>query len=159
MIQHSLARLCGLVRIGSQFDRRRRNRADNRPEQLEQRQMLAATALQAFHRSGQTFITWNEDTAVTDEKYNVYRSISPITTANIGAAEKLTSKWGPLDDDTTLHSRRSPDIGIPATFLINDLGTPLSPDQGMFVYTTPTGQSGTWYYAVTQVTEVQKASY
>ncbi len=152
MIQNSLARLCGLVRIGSQFDRRRRNRAVNRPEQLEERQMLAATALQAFHRSGQTFITWNEDTAVTGEKYNVYRSVSPITTANIGAAEKLTSKWGPLDDNTTLHSRRSPGIGIPATFLINDLGTPLSADQGLFVYTTPTGQAGTWFYAVTQVT-------
>ena len=90
MIQNSLARLCGLVRIGSQSDRRRRNRAVNRPEQLEERQMLAATALQAFHRSGQTFITWNEDTAVTGEKYNVYRSVSPITAANIGAAEKLT---------------------------------------------------------------------
>ena len=114
--------------------------------------MLAATALQAFHRSGQTFITWNEDTAVTGEKYNVYRSASPITTASIGSAEKLTSKWGPLDDNTTLHPRRSQGIGIPATFMINDLGTPLSVDQGLFVYTTPTGQSGTWYYAVTQVT-------
>ncbi len=152
MIRHSLARLCGLLEIGSPSNRRRRNRAVNRPEQLEERQMLAATALQAFHRSGQTFITWNEDASLTGEKYNVYRSTSPITTANVGSAQKLTSKWGPLDDNTTLHPRRSPDIGIPATFMINDLGTPLSVDQGMFVYTTPTGQSGTWYYAVTQVT-------
>ena len=152
MIQHSLARLCELVRSGSRSDRRRRHETVNRLEQLEERQMLAATALQAFHRSGQTFITWNEDTAVTGEKYNVYRSASPITTANIGAAEKLTSKWGPLDDNTTLHPRRSPDIGIPATFMINDLGTPLSADQGLFVYTTPAGQSGNWFYAVTQVT-------
>jgi hypothetical protein len=152
MIRPSLARLSGLLEIGSQSNRRRRNAAVNRPEQLEERQMLAATALKAFHRSGQTFITWNEDTAVSGEKYNVYRSASPITTANIGSAEMLTSKWGPLDDNTTLHSRRSPGIGIPATFMINDLGTPLSADQGLFVYTTPTGQSGTWYYAVTQVT-------
>ena len=152
MIRHSLARLCRLLEIGSPSNRRRHNRAVNRPEQLEERQMLAATALQAFHRSGQTFITWNEDTAVTGEKYNVYRSASPITTASIGSAEKLTSKWGPLDDNTTLHPRRSQGIGIPATFMINDLGTPLSVDQGLFVYTTPTGQSGTWYYAVTQVT-------
>jgi hypothetical protein len=125
--------------------------AVNRPELLEKRQMLAATTLQAFHRSGQTFITWNEDTAVTGEKYNVYRSTSPITTANIGSAEKLTGKWGSLDDNTSLHSRRSQDIGIPATFMINDPGTPLSADKGLFVYTTPTGQSGTWYYAVTQL--------
>ena len=48
----------------------------------------------------------------------------------------------PLDDNTTLHPRRSQDIGIPATFMINDLGTPLSADKGLFVYTTPTGQSG-----------------
>lgn len=152
MIHHSLAQFCRLFKTSSGSDRRRRQLFANMPEQLEQRQLLAATALQAFHRSGQTFITWNEDTAVTGEKYNVYRSTSPITTANIGAAEKLTNKWGPLDDNTTLHSRRSPGIGIPATFMINDLGTPLSADQGLFVYTTPTGQSGTWYYAVTQVT-------
>ena len=152
MIQRSLARLCGLLESVSRTSRRRRTLAVNRPESLEERQMLAATALQAFHRSGQTFITWNEDTAVTGEKYNVYRSASPITTANIGASEKLTSKWGPLDDNTTLHPRRSQDIGIPATFMINDLGTPLSADKGLFVYTTPTGQSGTWYYAVTQLT-------
>lgn len=152
MIRNSLARLCGFLSIGCPSNRRRRSTAVNTPEQLEERQMLAATALQAFHRSGQTFITWNEDTAVTGEKYNVYRSASPITTANIGSAEKLTSKWGALDDNTTLHPNRSPGIGIPATFMINDLGTPLSPDQGLFVYTTPAGQSGAWYYAVTQVT-------
>ena len=152
MIQHSLARLCGLLKIGSRANRQRRTLAVNRLESLEERQMLAATALQAFHRSGQTFVTWNEDTAVTGEKYNVYRSTSPITTANLGSAEKLTSKWGPLDDNTTLHPRRAQDIGIPATFMINDLGVPLTADQGLFVYTTPTGQSGTWYYAVTQVT-------
>ncbi|MFO0999575.1 MAG: hypothetical protein U0936_04505 [Planctomycetaceae bacterium] len=152
MIHDSLTRLRRLLEITARTNRRRRNLTVNRPEVLEERQMLAATALQAFHRSGQTFITWNEDTAVTGEKYNVYRSASPITTANIGSAEKLTSKWGPLDDNTTLHPRRSPEIGIPATFMINDLGTPLSEDQGLFVYTTPTGQGGTWYYAVTQVT-------
>ncbi len=151
MIHRSLARLSGLFKISSRTNRRRRTLAVNRPEPLEKRQMLAATALQAFHRSGQTFITWNEDTAVTGEKYNVYRSASPITTANIGSAEKLTSKWGPLDDNTSLHPRRAQDIGIPATFMINDLGTPLSADKGLFVYTTPTGQSGTWYYAVTQL--------
>lgn len=151
MIQHSLARLCDLLE-GSGTNRRRRSRSVTRPEPLEERQMLAATALQAFHRSGQTFITWNEDTAVTGEKYHIYRAAAPITSANIGSAEKLTGKWGPLDDNTTLHPRRSPGIGIPATFMISDLGTPLSTDQGLFVYTTPKGQSGTWYYAVTQVT-------
>jgi hypothetical protein len=152
MIQQTIERLYGLLEVGSRTNRRRRTLAVNRAESLEARQMLAATTLQAFHRSGQTFITWNEDTAVTGEKYNVYRSASPITTANIGSSEKLTSKWGPLDDNTSLHSRRSQDIGIPATFMINDLGTPLSANQGLFVYTTPTGQSGVWFYAVTQVT-------
>ena len=121
-------------------------------ELLEVRQLLAATGLLAFHRSGQTFLTWNEDGQVTGEKYNIYRSASPITSANLSSAQKLTSKWGPLDDNTSVHSRVAPGSGVPANFVIQDLGTPLSGEKGLFVYTTPTGQSGTWYYAVTQVT-------
>ncbi len=72
-------------------------------EQLEARQLLAATGLQAFHRSGQTFITWNEDTAVSGEGFHVYRHSSPITSANLSQARKLTSKWGALDDQTSVH--------------------------------------------------------
>jgi hypothetical protein len=63
-------------------------------ELLEIRQLLAASGLQVVHRSGQSFLTWQEDTNVTGEGYHVYRSSSPITTANVGQAQKLTWKWG-----------------------------------------------------------------
>ncbi|MEZ6063177.1 MAG: alpha/beta hydrolase-fold protein [Planctomycetaceae bacterium] len=112
--------------------------------------MLDATGIHAFHRSGQTFITWNEAINVGGEHYNVYRYSSPITTANLSQAQKLTSKWGPLDDATSVNKLSGPNS--PATFVINDLGTPLSGDQGLFVHTTAAGNGGSWYYAVTQIT-------
>jgi hypothetical protein len=135
----------------------RRNRRPARPtnslaEVLETRQLLAATGLQAFHRSGQTFITWTEDSTVSGEGYHVYRSASPINTANLDSAEKLTSQWGALDDNTSVHQKAAPGTGVPANFVIEDLGAPVPSTKGLFVYTTPAGQSGTWYYAVTQVT-------
>ncbi|MCA9051776.1 MAG: hypothetical protein KDA89_23725, partial [Planctomycetaceae bacterium] len=60
------------------------------------------------------------------------------------------SKWGPLDDQTSVHKLAGD--SLPTHFIINDLGTPLSDNTGLFVYTTPAGQSGNYYYAVTQVT-------
>lgn len=111
--------------------------------------MLAASGIQAFHRSGQTFVTWNEDTAVSGEGYNIYRHSSPITTANISQAVKLTTKWGPLDDQTSYHQLHG--VNTPANFVLQNLGAPLGNDQGLFVHTTQSGNSGTWYYAVTQV--------
>ncbi len=111
--------------------------------------MLAASGLQVLHRSGQSFVTWQEDTNVSSEGYHVYRSASPITTANIGQAQKLTSKWGALNDNTSQHPLTG--VGAPANFVIQDLGAPLSDDTGLFVYTIPAGQAGSWYYAVTEV--------
>jgi hypothetical protein len=118
-------------------------------ELLETRQLLAASGLQIVHRSGQSFVTWQEDTTVTGEGYNVYRSASPITTANIGQAQKLTSKWGPLNDNTSHHDLTG--VGAPTNFVIQDLGTPLSDDTGLFVYTMQSGEAGNAYYAVTEV--------
>ncbi len=119
-------------------------------EVLEQRQLLDATGIQAFHRSGQTFVTWNEALNVGGEHYHVYRHSSPISTGNLSQAQRLTSKWGPLDENTSVHQLTG--AGAPQTFVINDLGTPLSSDQGLFVHTTASGSGGAWYYAVTQVT-------
>jgi pimeloyl-ACP methyl ester carboxylesterase len=112
--------------------------------------LLAATGIQATHRSGQTFLTWNEDVSVSGEQYHIYRSTSPITTANIGQTELLTSRWGALDDNTSVHELTG--AGAPATFVIQDLGQPLSVDDGLFVFTTPVAQNGNAWYAVTQVT-------
>lgn len=118
---------------------------------LEVRQCPAATAIAAFHRSGQTFITWTENTAVTGEQYHVYRSNVAITTSNLASAQKLTAKWGALSDQTSVNPRAATAAGVPNHLVINDLATPLADNKGLFVYTTPEGQSGTYFYAVTEV--------
>ena len=151
MINQAFGHMRALFEAHPGLGRRRKNSAVIQPEVLEQRQLLSATGLQAFHRSGQTFITWTEDGAVTGEKYHVYRSSAAVTSANISSAEKLTSHWGALDDNTSVHTRVAPGTGVPANFVINNLAAPLANNQGLFVYTTQENQSGTWYYAVTQV--------
>ena len=101
--------------------------------------------LVAEHRNGQTFLTWVEVSG--EAGYHVYRHTSPITESNIGTAEKLTGKWGPLDSDTSVnkdaHGR------VPATFVISDSGQPLSESNGLFVYTPVS--AGNAFYAVTTV--------
>ncbi len=105
-----------------------------------------SSSLVAIHRSGQTFLTWDE-TNPTDG-YHVYRSSSPITEANLASATRLTNRWGPLGSDTSVNIYRGhPEL--PANFVIDDLGDPLRNDQGLFVYTTNDGDSETAYYAVT----------
>lgn len=152
MINRTMNRLCGFFASNSRVTRARRTRHFSTPEVLECRHLLAATAIQALHRSGQSFITWTEDAAVTGEQYNVYRSNAVITTANLAQAQKLTGKWGPLDDNTSVHQKAAPGTGVPSHFVIQDLGAPLADNKGLFVYSTPDAQSGTWYYAITQVT-------
>ena len=49
-------------------------------ELLENRQLLAASGLQVQHRSGQSFVTWQEDPGVTGEAisklfYNLYQTL------------------------------------------------------------------------------------
>ncbi|MCA9048723.1 MAG: hypothetical protein KDA89_08340, partial [Planctomycetaceae bacterium] len=120
-------------------------------ETLEPLILLSAgvTDLEAVHKDGQTFLTWQEDTTVDGEEYHVYRYSEAITDANIGLAEKLTLKWGPLDDDTSVHKLAGAES--PTHFVIDDLGAALSDDTGLFVYTTQNGESGSAYYAVTIV--------
>ncbi|MCP4661074.1 MAG: hypothetical protein GY856_37200, partial [bacterium] len=56
------------------------------------------TGLSTFHRSGQTFVTWFEDTASSGESYHVYRHAAPINAGNLGQATRLTDTWGPLPE-------------------------------------------------------------
>ena len=106
----------------------------------------AISELSAFHRSGQTFITWNESEG--DAGYHVYRHSVPITNANLDAATRLTKKWGPLGADTSVNTHaRSP---VPVTYVIKDLGNPLSQSTGLFVHTA--GETGKAFYAITTVT-------
>ena len=66
--------------------------------------LLAAqpTGLTASHRSGQTFLTWNEDTTTSGESYHVYRHTAPIDASNIDQATRLTDKWGPLPEGSSI---------------------------------------------------------
>ena len=107
-----------------------------------------ASSLTATHSNGQTFLVWNE--AGAGVEYHVYRSNSPITNSNLGSATRLTDKWGPLDQDTSVNINASPDV--PRNFVIRDLAAPLGDNNGMFVHTTQNGQQGSAYYAVTSVT-------
>jgi hypothetical protein len=51
---------------------------------------LAAPAdATAFFREGQTFLTWQEDNAVSGEWYCVYASTQPITTNNLSQAQRV----------------------------------------------------------------------
>lgn len=99
------------------------------------------------HRNGQTFITWDETTPF--DGYHVYRHSAPINASNLSAAQKITTRWGPLDSDTSVNGFGSPHA--PANFVIQDLGPELSDDTGLFVYTTQPGDSASAYYAVTAV--------
>jgi hypothetical protein len=52
----------------------------------------SVTGIKAFHRHGQTFVTWKdaaEGQAGAAYRYSVYRSDAPITQANLGAAQRV----------------------------------------------------------------------
>ena len=115
------------------------------------------SGISVFHRSGQTFVTWDEDQAVAGESYNVYRAATPITSANLSAATLLTSRWGPLSEGSSAYAneRLWPDAEAPAprqhNFIVQNDGPELSDTTGLFVWTTH--ENGTFYYAVTTIRE------
>ena len=107
-------------------------------------------SITAFHRSGQTFITWTERADLSGERYHVYRHTSPITAANLAQATRLTEAWGALGEgSSTFWSELSRDPPLTPNYVIQDLGTPLSDTTGLFVWTTH--EDGSFYYAVTTV--------
>ena len=101
----------------------------------------------AVHRSGQTFLTWQEPDS--QAGYHVYRHDQPITVANLSAASQLTSRWGPLGAETSRH--RFPTNAAPDNLIIADLAAPLADSTGLFVHTTQPEDAGNVYYAVTAV--------
>lgn len=105
-------------------------------------------ALTARHSHGQTFLTWPE--AGPGVRYHVYRSSSPITSATLASAVRLTQRWGPLGDATSRHVLAGENA--PANFVIADLGAPLTDATGLFVHTVAAGDALTAFYAVTRVT-------
>lgn len=106
-----------------------------------------ASEIVARHRNGQTFLVWREAGGGAD--YHVYRHNSPITSSNLASATRLTDRWGPLDQNTSVNRYGGSDV--PQNFVINDSGQPLGDDRGLFVHTTQNNRQGTAYYAVTSV--------
>lgn len=104
-------------------------------------------ALNVSHRNGQTFIVWRE---VDDRSgYHVYRHNAPITNSNLGSATRLTDRWGPLDQNTSVNLYGG--SIAPDNFVIRDSAQPLNDNQGLFVHTTQNNEQGNAYYAVTSV--------
>jgi len=113
------------------------------------------TLLTATHRSGQTFLTWTEDTGISEESYHVYRHTAPINAGNLDAATRLTEKWGPLPEGSSIFYTEihrglggNPYPGL-HNYVIKDLGAPLADTTGLLVWTTK--EAGNFYYAITTV--------
>lgn len=114
------------------------------------------TGVQARHRAGQTFITWNEIVSGNpEERYRIYRHTSPIMASNLDDAtlvaeiEPGSSYYAHEVEGCSNGSSCSP-IGQ-SRFIIEDDGAPLPEGVGLFVYTVH--EEGTFYYAVTSVVE------
>jgi pimeloyl-ACP methyl ester carboxylesterase len=114
--------------------------------------------LTAFHRSGQTFLTWSEDTTQSGERYHVYQAPNPITTANLAQATRLTETWGPLPEGSSNFYTDWERIPEPEdillypglhNYVIEPLGSQLAETTGVFVWTSH--EAGVFYYAVTLV--------
>ena len=110
------------------------------------------TELSAFHRSGQTFLTWREAEGDGDEFYRIYRHDSPITQVNLRSATIIAT----IPDSSAMYltERWMTDYGytpIQQNYIINDLGSELEDTQGLFVHTLQSGEEATAYYAVTSV--------
>ncbi len=104
----------------------------------------------AFHRSGQTFITWHETDALEDEFYVIYRHTEPINADNIDLAVRIATVPQGSSIFWTERGREAYEEsgyhGIP-NYVITDLGEPLPDDTGLFVWTAT--EDGDFYYAVT----------
>ncbi len=110
-------------------------------------------ALSAFHRSGQTFITWPEvrpaDLSIT---YRVYRQRAPIDAAHLDTADLLAELPQGSGVYWTEHAR-TPDNSVQIggyeslhNYVITDLGPELPDGTGLFVWTTH--EDGEFYYAL-----------
>ena len=112
---------------------------------------VAVTGIRAVHRSGQTFVTWNdaaEGEAGAKHRYSLYRSERPITADNLAEAELCFR--GVLHSSAKLYgaafsSEDRLDPTRPYATMVAG-GAPLPPWSGLAVYTVR--RPGKAYYAV-----------
>ena len=116
----------------------------------------AAPVVTAFHRNGQTFLTWPERADLSGEVYRVYRSPQPVTADTLRQAQFLIQLgkdsarvWGNYYQDMDVYYPRYTE-----RFIYNRGAHPLEQGTGALVWTLApedfAGQaSGVGYYAVT----------
>ena len=126
----------------------------NEPESavVSQPEENIVTGVTAFHRSGQTFLTWTEIPDRPTMLYRVYRHTAPIDADDLAAAQPVASVpqgsgifWTeraralePPYEDAAYRSLRN--------YVVTDLGGQLPDGTGLFVWTTH--ENGDFYYAV-----------
>ncbi len=114
--------------------------------------------LVAFHRNGQTFITWSEQDSLQGERYRIYRSMNPITPGNLSQAMLIAEL---PKNSASFYANRYHDIQSDIWYprysdrlIIQDNGVPLPQGTGLFVWTVSAdglgeNKSGSAYYAIT----------
>jgi hypothetical protein len=121
----------------------------------------SALAMAVSSRRGQSFVTWQERTELTGERYRIYRSSIPFTSAILAQASLLAEVG--KDSSRFYANRYNPDYSgrwIPRyvdRYIIADHGSQVSQGTGLLVWTLASedfaGESaGQGYYAVTVVT-------
>lgn len=113
----------------------------------------AVENLRFVHRAGQTFLTWREDTTREGELFRLYRSTTPFTSTSDLLPSRVIAT---LPENTSLYytdlcrGMIGSELYKPLTrYVIQDLGKQLSAGIGLMV--TTTSETGTYYYAITQV--------
>lgn len=113
-------------------------------------QHASSQEIAAFHRSGQTFLTWAESTGTTS--YLIYRHTTPLGATTLAPAQLIAEVpqgsgifWteraravDPNYDDAGYESLRN--------YVITDLGPQLPDGTGLFVWATH--ENGSFYYSV-----------
>lgn len=116
------------------------------------------SGLAGFHRSGQTFLTWDEVGSPTGARYAVYRHRAPLAATNLAGAERLAVV--PRDSARFYAGRYLGDTGWQARYsdrlAVESGAGGLAPGKGLLVWTPGTndfggGRTGAAYYAVTVV--------
>jgi pimeloyl-ACP methyl ester carboxylesterase len=111
---------------------------------------FAQSNIQAFHRCGQTFVTWTEDASAI--QYKVYRHTAPITNQNYQQAQVLATVGKGSGRHITEEWRNNAGLfRIQERFIIHDLGAELAIGTGLLPYTTQPFDAVVAYYAVTRL--------